>query len=749
MQRRLSFTGSIASFSFRHRWWVLATWLVILVAAMGASSGLGKVLTTEQRDLSGSESANAQDLFKARFPKQPLTETLIMRSETDTVDNAAFQQTTGALLARLLETPGVTGVQSWQDTGDPTMVSKDRHAALAIVTLSPELKEAEKHADELLAAVAGAARPQGYSLHIIGTATSNHELNKITEEDLARGEGIGVSVALVVIVLAFGALVAASAPLLLGFAAILPALGTAALIGRTFELSFFVTNIITMIGLAVGIDYSLFIIGRYREEIAKGRTLPRALEIAAETSGRAVFFSGITVLLALSGMLFVRSNVFISIGLGAMVVVVWAIFASLTLLPALLSLFGHKINALRLPLIGKAGYGQRFWGVMTQAVQHRPALFAIGSTALLLAAAAPLLSIKLGSNGPESLPKETNAYQAIQALERDFNGGRFSPMTVVVDGDIASPPIQNAISGLRSAVEAGGQLQWLAVVPAPDGRTALLKLAAPSLGTGDESLRLVTQLREQLVPQAFVNSGARTYVGGDLAIYKDVKAEMDGKLPVVFAFVLGLSFVLLLLVFRSVAIPAKAIVMNLLSVGAAYGLVVAVFQHGFLADQLGFTRTPQVEFWIPLFLFSILFGLSMDYHVFLLSRVKEEYGRHGNNRAAVSEGVKSTAGMITSAAVIMVAVFAGFALGRDAGLQQVGFGLAVAVFMDATIIRSVLVPASMQLLGHYNWWFPRWLEWLPALHIEGHIEEAPAATPEPAHVPAPAYASGFDAAAGD
>jgi RND superfamily putative drug exporter len=536
-------------------------------------------------------------------------------------------------------------------------------------------------------------------------------------------------VALLVMVLAFGTIIAALVPLVLGVAAIGLAIGSVALIGRGFELSFFVTNVITVIGLAVGIDYSLFIIGRYREELARGHTRLDAMGIAADTSGRAVFFSGMTVLLALAGMLVVRNNIFVSIGIGAMVVVVYAILASLTLLPAVLGMLGGAVNRLQVPFLGKSGYGRKFWTAMTHRVQKHPVISVIVTAGLLVAAALPLTTIELGSNGNETLPKETATYQGIKALERDFSAGRSDPIQVVVEGSIGSPQVQNGIRRFREAVSARPNLQIIDMIPDDSGRTALIDVASATVGTTTEAQQAITDLREQIVPQTFQGSGATVLVGGNVASYIDTQAEMNSKVVVVFGFVLGLSFILLLLIFRSIAIPTKAILMNLLSVGAAYGLIVLVFQEGFLAEQLGFIQTPQVEFWLPLFLFCILFGLSMDYHVFLLSRIKEEYNRTGNNKEAVAHGVQSTAGMITSAAVIMVAVFVGFSRAQLVSFQQMGFGLAVAVFLDATVIRSVLVPASMQLLGRYNWWFPSWLEWLPRLNVEGAARRAPLMIP--------------------
>lgn len=713
----LSFTGRIAAFSFRHRWWVLVTWAVLLLAAVGAASGLSSVLTSEFKDLSGSESARAKRLIDERFGGQPLVETVVVRSEMATVDSPSFTQVYQDLAARLRATPGVARVVTYDQVSDPSMRSADGHAAILSVVLAGGPDDADRAIEGLLMVV-DAAAGEGYQVSITGVASADHELNEISKRDIESAERFGLPVALAVLVLAFGTVVAAGLPLLLGAAAILPAMGSVALIGRAFELSFFVTNMITMIGLAVGIDYSLFILGRYREELARGRPRALAVALAADTSGRAVLFSGVTVLLALSGMLLVRANVFVSLGIGAIVVVIYAVLASLTLLPALLGILGGAVNRLRLPVLGRARDGGFVWQVVTRAVQRRPVLFVVASAGLLVAAALPLLTIDLGANGVETLPKETRTYQAVQALRRDFAAGRTDPIQVVVSGDLGDQSVRTAIQRFRAAVATRSDMQWLGVKQAGDGRTAIAEVASTIGGTSAEATALIRELRERLVPQAFAGSGAAVLVGGNLAGYVDMQQELDQKLPAVFAYVLGLSFVLLLLVFRSLAIPLKAILLNLLSVGAAYGLLVLVFQHGVGADLLGLTRTPQVEFWIPLFLFSVLFGLSMDYHVFLLSRVQEEFHRTGANSAAVAHGLTSTAGMITSAAAIMVAVFAAFASGRLVGIQQMGFGLAVAVLIDATLVRSVLVPATMQLLGRYNWWLPHWLAWLPRIAVE-------------------------------
>lgn len=739
MQGSLSFTGRAAAFSYRHKWRVLGAWVLLIVLAGVAASGLSKVLTTDQKDLSNSDSAQATRLIHDRFGNQPLTEVVVVRDNSATVSDPTFQTTVQTLASTLQGTKGVAQVQTYYSANDPSMVSADKHATLVSIVLAGngDSTIANDNIGGIISAVNNAPHPSGYQLHLTGDTSAGNELNKISESDATRAEELGVPIAIVVMILAFGSVVAAGVPLLLGIAAIATAIGSVALIGHAIGLNFLVTNIITMIGLAVGIDYTLFIMGRYREELARGHSPERAIGIAADSSGRAVFFSGLTVLLALSGMLFVRINVFQSIGIGAMVVVLFAVAASLTLLPALLAILGRRINWLSVPFLGRAHVGSRFWHTVTTHVQRHPVVSVVATVALLLAAAFPLTQINLGSNGIDSLPHNTAAYQGVTALQRDFSGGITQPLQVVVDGPVNSPGVQQGIARLQNEVSGRSDLTWMGVQTDQSGRTALIRIASTVTDTGKDAAQLTKDFRTNLLPRAFNGTGATVHLDGAVPSYQDVRSSMEGSLPIVFAFVLGLSFVLLLLVFRSIVIPLKAIVMNLLSVGAAYGLLVAVFQKGFLASQLGFHTTPQIEFWLPLFLFSILFGLSMDYHVFLLSRIREEFNRHGDNTRAVATGVQSTAGMITSAAIIMVAVFWGFSRGSLVSMQQMGFGLAVSVLIDATIIRSVLVPASMQLLGHLNWYLPSWLEWLPQLHIEGAAAEA-ADAEQPAYAQAAA-----------
>ena len=523
----------------------------------------------------------------------------------------------------------------------------------------------------------------------------------------------------------FGTLVAALLPMTLTVFTIVFALGVTALIGQTFQLSFFVTNMITMIGLAVGIDYSLFIVSRFREERARGLEKLDAIGRAGSTATRAVFFSGVTVVVALFGMLIIPTVIFQSLGLGAILAVVAAVAASLTLSPAILSLVGDRVNRLRVPLIGRRG-GTRtaeanggFWDWVTRSVMRRPVVSLVIAAGILGAAAIPVADMKTGFNDVSSFPDGFETKEAFLLLEKEFSFGLVSPLEIVIDGDIGSSAVRDGIDRLREAV-----LRDEAFVGEPTleanaaGDLALLSAPLTGPSSGDVAVGAVKRLRGEHIPTAFAGVPATVLVTGAPAFNQDFFELTDRFTPIVFAVVLGLSFVLLTIVFRSIVVPIKAILMNLLSVGAAYGLMVLVFQKGVGAGLLGYQQSGAIDAWIPLFLFTVLFGLSMDYHVFLLSRIRERYDQTGDNSEAVAYGLRSTAGLITGAALIMVAVFGAFSSGNLVMFQQVGFGLAVAILLDATIIRSVLVPATMRLLGNANWYMPPVLRWLPDLRVE-------------------------------
>ena len=557
-------------------------------------------------------------------------------------------------------------------------------------------------------------------------------------------------IALVILIVVFGSLVAATVPLALGIVAIVVGAALTALLGEGFMVSVFALNIVTMMGLAVGIDYTLFIVSRFREEHAAGRAAPDAVGRAAATASRAVLFSGITVVLALCGMLVVPFSVFTSLGAGAILVVLAAVAAALTLLPAALALLGHRVNALRLPL----GRGERrrgrpagtplaagFWSLTAAAIMRRPVVSLVVGAGILVLLAAPGLTMQRGEAGVAGLPADLGTRRGYETLTSQFSAGLTSPILVAVDGDLTDPRVAAGVEKLRAAAEADGRFTITGFERADDARLLLLRLAVDADGTGAAAAQAVRDLRDNIVPQATSGAPMRVLIGGSPAIFADAMDLIDLYTPIVIAVVLLLSCILLLVAFRSLVIAVQAVLMNLLSVGAAYGLLTLVFQKGVGARLLGFRQTDVVESWVPLLLFCILFGLSMDYQVFLLSRIRERYDQCGDTTESVAFGIQSTAGIITGAALIMVAVFAGLASGEMVMFQQIGFGLAVAVALDATLVRVIVVPATMALLGRRNWYLPMWLQWLPHVSLDGATAGDGAAEPSgpapSAHVAAP------------
>jgi RND superfamily putative drug exporter len=441
-----------------------------------------------------------------------------------------------------------------------------------------------------------------------------------------------------------------------------------------------------------------------------------------------VVFSGFTVVIALLGMFIVPQSIFRSLAFGASLVVVLAVLATLTLLPAVLSLLGDRIEKGRIRRHQVEGHP--FWDRVARAVMRRPVAWLAGGVAILLLLALPALGLRTGFSGIDSVPTDTESYRAFTALTTKFGGSLDAPIEVVVDGDVASDGVATAMDDLVALTDADPALGTSSIRVVPEVDLAIVLVATAQNPNAPESLRAVERIRDDYVPEAFAGVDAEVLVGGEPALSRDAVATTNRYTPIAIVFVLLLSFVLLMIVFRSIVVPIKALILNLLSVAAAYGVVVAVCQNGFLTGVLGFRDVEVIETWLPLFLFSILFGLSMDYHVFLLSRIREHYDETHDNTDSVAFGIRNTGRIITGAALIMVAVFGGFALGRMADLQQVGLGLAVAVLLDATIVRAILVPASMRLLGDKNWYLPSWLEWLPRVGIEG-----PARPPEPHAAP--------------
>ena len=708
---------------------VIGVWVILLFVGGALSANLlSTATTTELKQSGGADSQLAAELLEEKLRPKRIIESVVVQSENYTVDDPEFRQQVEVLFGGIagLGPEIVLGGQHYYMAEDARLVSADRRTTLIPLFMAGDFDEAGKNVSEVIHIVEEANASGDFRVLIVGESSISHEANEFAEEDLRQGEAIGIPVALIILLVLFGTVAAALVPIGLAVVAIVIALGLAALIGQVFELVFFIQMMITMIGLAVGIDYSLFIISRFREEMNRGLSKREAVQRTGATAGRTVLFSGVTVVIALFGMLIVPSSFFQSLGLGAILAVIVAMLATLTLLPAVLSLLGTKINLLPIPFIGRANTegsdtnDHGFWEVTTRVVTRFPIVSVLAIGVPLLVVTFFYFQIQTGLNGVDTFPEGSQTREAFFVLEKEFSFGLVNPVEVVISGDINSPPVQEALDKLRTGLHESQDFPLppaeLEVNPAED--LALLQVAIPGEPRSQATVDVITGLREEIIPAAFSGVSADVYVGGVAANAADFFEIVDRYTPIVFGFVLGFSFLFLMLVFRSIVIAIKAVIMNLLSVGAAYGLLVLVFQKG-VADALPFFQHAEViDAWIPLFLFSILFGLSMDYHVFLLSRVRERYDQTGDNTQAVAYGLRSTAGLITGAALIMVVVFSGFASGKTIINQQVGFGLAVAIFLDATLVRSVLVPASMEVLGKGNWYLPGFLRWLPDVRVE-------------------------------
>ena len=525
----------------------------------------------------------------------------------------------------------------------------------------------------------------------------------------------------------FGGVIAGLVPLLMAMTSIVVALGLTALVAQEFELSVFVVNMLTGMGLALGIDYALFVVSRYREERDHGREPIDAISASGATASRAVLFSGTAFVIAMFGMLLVPSSIMRSLAVGAILVGAVSVAAALTLLPALLGLLGDGSTALRIPLIGRrpsqTGSSEgRFWGAIVRRVLRRPALSLAVSVAGLLALAVPIFGMHTGTSGVTTLPERFESRQGFAALASDFPRATTEPTEIVVTEQAGQPAVRAALAGLRNTLADDPRFGAGTIERSADGQTAVLTVPVQGDPSGEVAIDGVRDLRSEIVPAAFRDTDAEVLVGGLTSENIDYFGSVIDPAPYVIAFVLGLTFVLLTIVFRSVAIAGLSVALNLLSVGAAFGLLVLVFQHGIGAGLFGFQQVESIEAWVPLFLFSVLFGLSMDYQVFMLSRIKERYEEKGDTTDAIQFGVSSTARIITGAALIIVAVFAGFARGDLIMFQQMGFGVAVALLIDATVIRSVVLPSAMKLLGRWNWYVPSWLEWLPRVRLEARSQ---------------------------
>ena len=734
----LSFTGRIAGWSARHRWWVVAASVMLVVLAVVASRTFEVELLD---DFNGEgEAAVGADLISERFDiTSAPTESLVFSNPSLDADSPLFRATVDGLVQQLRALPEVDSVVSYYDTNARGMLSENQRVVMAQVVIKGDSDDADEKIDAILDVVhAAASGADGFEIAMGGQTSIMKQSSELLEKDFARIMIVTLILGLGILLFAFRAVVAAAVPLVLAIWSIFLATSIAAIVSQAYPLAHAYSEMILLMGMAVGIDYSLFIVSRFRSERKAGRPKLEAIAVASDTTGRAVFYAGVTVMLSLVGLMMTKDAIFISLSLGAIIVVFIALVGSLTLLPAMLGVLGDSINRLRVPIIGRErpeSNGGGIWSVITDKVLARPGVMATVAAAALILTALPVTSLNLGFNGgSDAFPDAVEGKRALELLEEHFTAGLAQPAYVVVDAkNVSSPDVASAVNRLIESVDGDGAFFPPFEVVSNDGGN-LLYVKVPLAGKVDdeESTNALKHLRNDIIPAAFADTDAKVYVSGATAGSMDFKDHMYKTAPYVFGFVLVLAFLLLLVMFRSIVIPVKAIVLNLLSVGAAYGVLVMVFQWGWGISLLGAEATGVITVWLPLFLFGILFGLSMDYHMLILSRIKEAYDQGLSNDESVSMGIKITAGQITSAAAIMVGVFGSFALASDIGMKQFGLGLGVAVLIDATVIRSVLLPASMKLLGDWNWYLPRWLEWLPQLGAEG---TQPAERPAQGHRP--------------
>jgi RND superfamily putative drug exporter len=700
---------------------MLAIWGVVFALAIATIALLlPSAITTEATVTNDPESTQGYDALYTALPPSPadapVNEIVLVRAPGDDVTTDDAVRAEVERLAGAIRATGETrSVRTYYGTGDKSLVSADRDTTALTISLGFDAEDAIKDVIE----VVRAADRGPYEVTITGEFTADDDLLRLSNEDLKEGElFFGLPAALIVLLLVFGAVVASLVPILLAVVAIVLALALVAIVGQVWEVSFFVVNMLSGMGLALGVDYSLFVVSRFREERGQGVDKVDAIAAAGRTASRAVLFSGTAFVIALTGMLLVPDTILRSLAAGAILVGLTAVLAATTLLPAVLSLLGDRVDSLRLPFLGRGAAEGRFWTWVVGRVQRAPLVSLLAFTAVLLALALPALDLRTGSAGVRTIPDGNPSKDGFTTLEQEFGVGTVDSALIVVTGDVTAPAVRDGIERLRAQLADDRDFRNPEVTLAPEHDLAVVEALVAGDSRDESAVQAVERLRQDVVPRALGGAGVRTYVTGETAEIVDYRELMKRWLPIVFAFVLGLSFVLLTVAFRSVVVPAKAILLNLLSVGAAYGLIVLVFQKGVGNELFGFPKVDAIEAWLPLFLFSVLFGLSMDYHVFLLSRIRERYTQAGDSSEAVAFGVRTTARLITGAALIIVVVFAGFATGELVMFQQMGFGVAVALLLDATVIRSVLVPAAMELLGERNWYLPRWLEWLPHYEVE-------------------------------
>ena len=725
--------------SASHRKTAILGWILFVVLATVVGGGVGQKQLDQSAMGNGESKRGELIIAAADFPEQVNEQVLVQGKGSVKAGDPAIDAAVRDVVTRLQRIDGVTRIESPLEREHRAQtVSADGRSVVVNFRLPGDPDEPEKLEQVAAAPVAAVAAVQKAHPQVrveeYGVASERKALGEQERKDEARSLQLSMIGTLVILLLAFGAAVAAGVPLLLGLTAVIATTGLLGPVSQLAELHEAVGQVVLLVGLAVGVDYAMFYLRRTMEERDKGLSAEAALDIAAATSGRAVLISGFTVMAAMAGMFFSGNPIFVSFGIGTIIVVGVAMLGSVTVLPAMLSYLGQRgwLEKGRVPYVAKrrhrTGGESRLWGAILDRVLARPLVSVIVAGGLLVALSIPALGMQFKDPGTDGISRSQPIMQTLDRIDAAFPGASVPATTVIKADDVTTPEIQAAIGDLQKTAIATGRLsEPTSVDVSPDRTVAVVSLAVKGKGTDAESNRSLEVLRAEVVPATVGKlANAEVAVSGMTAWSKDFLDTMKSHLPIVFGFVLSLAFILLLVTFRSIVVPIKAIVLNLLSVGAAYGILTLVFQDGHGEQALGFTSVGGIATWLPLFLFVILFGLSMDYHVFVLSRIREAVDRGMSTGDAVAHGIKSTAGVITSAAAVMVITFAMFATGDSQSMKQLGVGLAAAILIDATIVRAVLLPATMKLLGHRNWYLPNRLQWLPEFEHEPQVTPAAA-----------------------
>jgi RND superfamily putative drug exporter len=728
---RTSISSRAAHWAANHRRAAILGWIAFVAIAFLIGGAVG-TKTIADEDLGNGDSRRGEQIIAdAGFPDDDYESVLVQSKNGQSTDDQRFRAAISDTEQRLSQVAHVADVESPLKAANSGQISDDGHSALIEFKLRGNDEQMTDRVKASLAAVADAqAGHPEYTIEEFGDASADKALDEALAEDFQRAETLSLPITLAILVIAFGALVAAGVPLLLGLTAVMGTLGILGPVSQLYPVDEQISSVILLVGLAVGVDYSLFYLRRQREERRAGHSNETALAIAAATSGRAVLVSGLTVMIAMAGMFLTGSATFMSFAIGTIMVVAVAMLGSLTVLPAVLSKLGDRVDRGRVPFISRLQRGHegesRVWSAILDRVLRHPLVSAVIAGAVLIVLAVPALRMNTVDSGIEGIPDSLPIMQTYERIQDAFPGGPIPLVAVVQADDVTDPAVAAGLEDMNDQALATDLMNKpVSVEVNPDGTVAVVSIPMKGNGTDSTSVAALETLRQDVIPATIGQvDGVSTYVTGMTAGSEDFNEQMSSRAALVFAFVLGLAFVLLMATFRSIVIALKAIVLNLLSVAAAYGVLVWVFQDGHGESLLGFESNGGITSWLPLFLFVLLFGLSMDYHVFIISRIREAFDGGMSTGDAVAHGIKSTAGVVTSAAVVMVAVFAVFATLGMLDFKQMGVGLAVAVLIDATIVRAVLLPASMKLLGDWNWYLPSWLGWLPKVDTEPQAEGA-------------------------